>query len=76
VEFSGILLEMLGASFCNCAQTVIAFTFLSLVQAVTYSVANVTKRVVVIAASMLYFGSMGSWLNLFGIAISMSGVAM
>jgi solute carrier family 35 protein E1 len=76
VEFSGILLEMLGASFCNCAQTVIAFTFLSLVQAVTYSVANVTKRVVVIAASMLYFGSMGSWLNLFGIAISMTGVAM
>lgn len=44
---------LLMASICNCAQTIIAFTFLSLVQPVTYSVANVSKRIVVISAAIL-----------------------
>jgi len=75
MEVSSIFLELMGASACNCAQTIVAFTFLSLVQPVSYSVANVTKRVVVIGASMVTLGEVGNTANLVGMAITLSGVA-
>jgi len=76
MEVSSIFLELAGASICNCAQTIVAFTFLSLVQPVSYSVANVTKRVVVIGASMVMLGEMGNTTNLLGMATTLTGVAM
>lgn len=76
MQVSQLFLELMGASCCNCAQTIVAFTFLSLVQPVSYSVANVTKRVVVIGASMVMLGEIGNTTNLIGMATTLSGVAM
>lgn len=39
------MFELVAASVCNCFQTIVAFTFLSMVPPVTYSVVNVSKRV-------------------------------
>eukprot|EP00039_Didymoeca_costata_P011369 m.159449 g.159449 ORF g.159449 m.159449 type:complete len:322 (-) comp15151_c1_seq10:1495-2460(-) len=75
MEFHEVMFELLGASLCNCAQTIIAFTFLSLVQPVSYSVANVSKRIVVIGGSMVYFGNLSSPSNLFGMFMAICGVA-
>jgi hypothetical protein len=57
-------------------QTIVAFTFLSLVHPVSYAVANVAKRVVVIGCSMIFLGETGSMYNLMGMATTMSGIAM
>ena len=57
------MLQLLGASILNATQTVAAFTFLSLVPPVTYSIANVSKRMVIIALSMVYFGQSASLPN-------------
>eukprot|EP00041_Stephanoeca_diplocostata_P020869 m.475859 g.475859 ORF g.475859 m.475859 type:complete len:309 (+) comp21687_c1_seq56:120-1046(+) len=71
-----IVLMLLAASLCNCVQTIAAFTFLSLVPPVTYSVANVSKRVVVITLSIVYFGQSATTLNVLGMASAISGVGL
>lgn len=79
LEAGDIFFWLLMASICNCAQTIIAFTFLSLVQPVTYSVANVSKRIVVISVAILSealtTGVLPSFLNLMGMAMAAFGVA-
>jgi len=79
LEAGDIFFWLLMASICNCAQTIIAFTFLSLVQPVTYSVANVSKRIVVISAAILSealtTGVLPPFLNLAGMAMAAFGVA-
>ncbi|EDQ84990.1 uncharacterized protein MONBRDRAFT_29680 [Monosiga brevicollis MX1] len=67
-----LFLSALGNSF----QTIFAFTFLSLVTPVTYSVANVGKRVVIIVLAMIVFRNPVTWQNLIGISIAMLGIAM
>ena len=62
--------EIVLAGLCSAAQTIAAFTFLSYVAPVTYSVANVAKRVIIIAASMMFFNSPATPANIAGIAIS------
>eukprot|EP00045_Choanoeca_perplexa_P007186 m.63470 g.63470 ORF g.63470 m.63470 type:complete len:413 (+) comp13970_c0_seq1:136-1374(+) len=67
-----VFLCALGNSF----QTVFAFTFLSLVTPVTYSVANVAKRVVVIVAATMIFHNPITYANAAGIGITMLGIAI
>ena len=57
------MLQLLGASILNATQTVAAFTFLAVVDNVSYSVANVSKRVVVITLSIVYFGQKATVAN-------------
>ena len=76
IEFSGVFLELIGAAIANCTQTIVAFTFLSLVHPVSYAVANVAKRVIVIGGSMVFLGEMGSLWNLMGMATTLSGIAL
>lgn len=57
-------------------QTVAAFTFLSGVTPVTYSVANVGKKVFVIVSSVLVFGNHISPANAFGISVCVFGMVI
>eukprot|EP00049_Salpingoeca_infusionum_P012453 m.227918 g.227918 ORF g.227918 m.227918 type:complete len:337 (-) comp15185_c0_seq2:69-1079(-) len=68
--------ELLLTGLANTVQTVFAFTFLSKVTAVTYSIANVTKRVVIIIVSMIVFSKPVSFLNALGMATTIGGIAL
>jgi hypothetical protein len=76
IELQHVMLKLLGASILNAVQTVSAFTFLSLVPPVTYSVANVTKRVAIISLSIVYFGQTATFANVCDHATTYSGVDM
>ncbi|EGD72605.1 T-cell receptor beta chain ANA 11 [Salpingoeca rosetta] len=71
-----VLYEMALCGLCSAIQTIAAFTFLSYVTPVTYSVANVAKRIVIIVASMLFFQNPATPANIAGIAISICGIAL
>lgn len=51
-----------------------AFTLLSIVSPVTYSVANTLKRVFVIVVSILYFQNPVTMSNAIGIVIALTGI--
>lgn len=57
-------------------QNVLAFALVSKIATLTYAIAGVTKRIILIAASVLYFGNPVSWLNGLGIALSVCGVGL
>mmetsp|Transcript_22788 Transcript_22788/g.68639 ORF Transcript_22788/g.68639 Transcript_22788/m.68639 type:complete len:347 (+) Transcript_22788:286-1326(+) len=76
IELQQIMLQLLGASLLNATQTVSAFTFLSLVPPVTYSVANVTKRVAIISLSIVYFGQRATMANVLGMSTTFLGVGL
>eukprot|EP00037_Helgoeca_nana_P009142 m.80348 g.80348 ORF g.80348 m.80348 type:complete len:352 (-) comp19373_c0_seq1:105-1160(-) len=76
IELQHVMLKLLGASILNAVQTVSAFTFLSLVPPVTYSVANVTKRVAIISLSIVYFGQTATFANVFGMSTTFLGVGL
>lgn len=61
-----------GAS--HFAQNVLAFTILSLVPPVTYSIASLVKRIFVITASIIYFGDNVSIIQGMGISITFFGL--
>eukprot|EP00048_Salpingoeca_helianthica_P003030 m.63094 g.63094 ORF g.63094 m.63094 type:complete len:319 (+) comp12449_c0_seq1:17-973(+) len=71
-----IFYELLGNAICNLLQSVAAFMFLSMVTPVTYSVANVTKRIVVIVSSMLFFRNPVTLWNVFGMTLASLGIVM
>lgn len=60
----------------NTAQSIAAFSFLTMVTPVTYSIANVCKRIVIIALAMVVAGAPVSAANLFGMALAVAGVAL
>lgn len=70
------MFDLFGTSAASTMQTVAAFTFLSRVTPVTYSVANVGKKVFVIVSSVLVFGNHISPTNAFGIAVCVFGIAL
>lgn len=58
------------------AQNVLAFTLLSLVSPVTYSVASLVKRIFVIVAAMVWFADTVSWIQAVGILVTFAGLWM
>lgn len=56
------------------AQNILAFILLSLVSPVTYSVASLIKRVIVIAFSIVWFGSRTTPIQAAGIALTFLGL--
>lgn len=66
-----VIFKLIVCGLASTAQTIFAFTFLAMVSAVTYSVANVTKRVCIIAVSAVVFQNPITAANAFGIALSM-----
>lgn len=78
LEFPSVSLQKLfvlnGISLF--AQNILAFTILSQVSPVTYSIASLFKRIFVITSSIIYFGDSVSLLQSSGIALTFFGLWM
>jgi len=61
---------------CHFGQNITAFTFMTRVTPLTYTVFNTFKRTFVIIGAILYFGNAVSFLNATGIALTTLGVAL
>lgn len=58
----------------NWFQNIIAFSVLSIVTPLTYAVASASKRIFVIAVTLLVLGNPVTWLNIFGMTMAIFGV--
>ena len=71
---SNVLLYFILNGFFHFIQNVMAFTILSIVSPVTYSVANTLKRVFVIVVSILWFQNEITPSNGLGIIVALIGI--
>uniref|UniRef100_A0A224XRT3 Putative glucose-6-phosphate/phosphate and phosphoenolpyruvate/phosphate antiporter n=1 Tax=Panstrongylus lignarius TaxID=156445 RepID=A0A224XRT3_9HEMI len=69
-----ILCLLVTDGLLNWLQNILAFSVISLVSSLTYAVASASKRLFVIAASLLVLGNPVTATNLLGMALAVSGV--
>ena len=69
-----VFIKTLLAGVCRTCDVLCSFALLSRLSPVTHSVGNCVKRVVVIAASILFFNTAASYLNIIGTALALLGV--
>ena len=60
--------------FCNFLQNIIAFTLLSMVTPLTYSVTNCTKRISIIGTSLITLKNPVGYTNVVGMLVAVFGV--
>ncbi|RZF32018.1 hypothetical protein LSTR_LSTR007096 [Laodelphax striatellus] len=73
-ERGHILALLFTDGVLNWLQNILAFSVMSLVTSLTYAVASASKRIFVIAASLLILGNPVTGTNMFGMGLAIMGV--
>ena len=71
-----ILTFLVCAALCNVGQNIFAFCVISTVSPLSYSIANVSKRIVIITGSLLFFKDPITMTTVIGMCIAITGVFM
>jgi len=71
-----VILIMLFNGFCSFVQTICSFLMMGSFSSLTYALLNISKRVVVIVGSVVYFGTSLSPMSMLGTTLALAGIFM